>query len=107
MRGESGSDYCKLGNNGSPSLDTVITAVLLEIDKFLIKRRANGTKGFYQSETCFGQSLVWGGDAGQVPPVSPIETIALLVAPLIVRESVFTVLNVMDRWIAQSPFKFF
>lgn len=64
-------------------------------------------KVFYQTETCFGQSLVWGGDAGQVPSVSPIETIALLVAPLIVRESVLIVLNVADRWIAQSPFKFF
>lgn len=52
---------------------------------------------FYQTETCFEQSLMWGGDAGQVSPVSPIETIALLVAPLIVRESVLTVLNVTDR----------
>lgn len=56
--GESGGGYYKLGNNGSPSLDAVITAVLLEIAKFLIKRRANGTNGFYQTETYFGQSLV-------------------------------------------------
>lgn len=86
-----------LETKAAPTLDAAITAVLLEMDKFLIKRRANGTEGFYQTETCFGQSLVWGGDRAQVPPVSPIETIALLVAPLVVRESVLTVLNVTDR----------
>lgn len=44
--GESGGGYSKLGNNGSLSLDAVITAVLLEIAKFLIKKEQMAQKVF-------------------------------------------------------------